>query len=54
VSEKLYETLQKVLRISPNIDPFSLDWYTEAIKHIKDIIPLGCLSWHLERTKGKP
>jgi len=37
VSEKLYETLQKVLRISPNIDPFSLDWYIEVLKHIRDI-----------------
>jgi len=37
MSEKLYDVLQKVLRISPNIDPFSLDWYIEVLKHIRDI-----------------
>jgi hypothetical protein len=37
MSEKLYDVLQKVLRISPNITPFSLDWYIEVLKHIRDI-----------------
>jgi hypothetical protein len=38
MSEKLYEVLQKVLRVSPNIDPFSLDWYSEVLTLIRDII----------------
>ena len=38
MSERLYEILQKVLRVPPNITPFSLDWYSEVLKHIKDII----------------
>jgi alpha-L-arabinofuranosidase len=38
MSEKLYGVLQKVLRVPPNITPFSLDWYIEILKHIRDII----------------
>jgi len=38
MSEKLYEVLQKVLRVSPDIDPFSLDWYSEVLTLMKDII----------------
>ncbi len=37
MSEKLYGILQKVLRVPPNITPFSLDWYIEVLKHIRDI-----------------
>jgi len=37
MSEKLYEVLQKTLRVSPDITPFSLDWYSEVLTHIKDI-----------------
>jgi hypothetical protein len=35
--QNLYEILQKVLRVSPDITPFSLDWYIEVLKHIRDI-----------------
>jgi len=38
MSEKLCETLQKVLRVPPDITPFSLDWYIEVLNHIKDLI----------------
>jgi len=37
MSEKLYKVLQKTLRVSPDITPFSLGWYSEVLKHIKDI-----------------
>ncbi len=35
--QNLYEILQKVLRVPPNITPLSLDWYIEVLKHIRDI-----------------
>jgi hypothetical protein len=38
MSEKLCEALQKVLRVPPNITPFSLDWYSEVLTFIGDII----------------
>jgi len=38
MSEKLCEALQKVLRVSPDITPFSLDWYSEVLTFIGDII----------------
>jgi len=38
MSEKLYEVLQKVLMVSPDIDPFFLDWYCEVLTLIRDII----------------
>jgi hypothetical protein len=37
MSEKLYEGPQKVLRVSPDITPFSLDWYNEVLTFIRDI-----------------
>jgi hypothetical protein len=38
MSEKLQSVLQRVLRVSPDIDPFSLDWYREVLTLIRDII----------------
>jgi hypothetical protein len=37
MSGKLYGILQKVLKISPDIHPFALDWYIEVLTHIRDI-----------------
>jgi hypothetical protein len=37
MSGKLYRILQKVLKVPPDITPFSLDWYIEVLTLIRDI-----------------